>query len=136
MLSLFLDSKPVQGCGIVCVLIILYVITFTVWVNLFLMVASLYCAPFSLVPCLVVYVPMERVSHLGKKSSFSGIKVSTQLSIKVSTQLIFRLEELSLICTYLDKVSSKSCKNINCVIIAVFAVRVYNRTDEIVNVID
>ena len=44
------------------------------------MVASLYCAPFSLVLFLIVCVPVERASHLGKKSLFSGIKVSTQLS--------------------------------------------------------
>ena len=59
--------------------------------------------------------PNGKVSHLGKKSSFSGIKVSTQLSV-----LTFTLEELSSICSYLDKVSSKSCKNVNCVMIAVF----------------
>lgn len=47
-----------------------------------------------------VCVPMERVSHLGNKlSSFSGITVSTQLSV-----LRFTFEELSLICSYLDKV--------------------------------
>ena len=116
MLSFFLHSKQVQECGIACMLIVLQVITFTVWVNLFLMVASLYCAPFSLVLFLFVCVPMERVSHLGKKSSFSGIKISTQLSV-----LTFTLEELSSICSYLDKVSSKSCKNVNCIMIAVFA---------------
>ena len=116
MLSFFLDSKQVQGCGMVFMLIVLQVITFTVWVNLFLMVASLYCAPFSLVLFLVVCVLMERVSHLGKESSFSGIKVSTQLSV-----LTFTLEELSSICLYLDKVSSKNCENANCVMIAVFA---------------
>ena len=44
------------------------------------MVASLYCVPFSLVLFVVVCVPIERVSHLGKKSLFSGIKVFTQLS--------------------------------------------------------
>ena len=59
--------------------------------------STLYCVPFSLVLFLVVCVPIERVSHLGKKSSFSGIKVSTQLSL-----LTFMLEELSLICSYLD----------------------------------
>ena len=80
------------------------------------MVASLYCVPFSFVLFLVVCVPVERVSHLAKKSSFSGIKVSTQLSV-----LKFTLEELSSICSYIDKVSSKSCKNVNCVMIAVFA---------------
>ena len=116
MLSFFLDSKQVQGCGIVCMLIVLQVITFTVWVNLFLMVASLYCVPFSLVLFLVVCVPMEKVSHLGKKSSFSGIKVSMQLSV-----LKFTLEELSSTCSYIDKVSSKSCKIVNCVMIAVLA---------------
>ena len=55
-------------------------ITLTVGVKLFLMAASLYCVPFSLVLFLVVCVPMESVSHFGKKSLFSGIKVSTQLS--------------------------------------------------------
>ena len=72
---------------------------------------------FSLLLFLVVCVSVERVAPLGKKSSFSGIKVSTQLSV-----LIFTLEELSLICSYLEKVLSKICKNVNCVMIAVFAV--------------
>ena len=65
---------------------------------------------------LVVCVLMERVSHLGRKSSFSGIKVSTQLSV-----LTFILKQLSSIWSYLDKVSSKSCKNVNCVMITVNA---------------
>ena len=43
------------------------------------MVASLYCVPFSLVLFLVACIPMEEVLHLEKKS-FSGIKVSMQLS--------------------------------------------------------
>ena len=91
---------------------------FTVWVNLFLVVASLSGVPFSLELFLVVCVPMKGVSHFGKKSSFSGIKVFTQLSV-----LTFKVEELSLSCSYLDKVSSKRCKNSNCVMIAVFGVR-------------
>ena len=110
--------EQVQGCGIVCVLIVLQVITLTVWVKLFLMVASLYCVPFSLVLFLVLCVPMERVSHMGNKTPFSGIKVSTQLSV-----LRFALAELSLICSCLGKISSKSCKIVNCVMISVFAVR-------------
>ena len=61
---------------------------------------------------------MERVSHSGKKSSLSGIKVSTQLSVQT-----FTLEELLPIYSNLDKVSSKSCKNVNYVMIAVLAVR-------------
>ena len=118
MLSFFLDSKQVQGCGNVCVLIVLQVITFTVWVNWFLMVTSLNYVPFSLVFFLTVCVPVERVSHLENKPSFSGIKDSTQLTV-----LIFTLEKLSLICSYLGRVSSKSWRNVNCVMIAVFAVR-------------
>ena len=105
ILSFFLDSKQVQGCGIVCMLIVLQVITFTVWVNLFLMVASLYCAPFSLVLFLVVRVLMERVSHLGKKSSFSGIKVSTQLSV-----MTFTLGELSQYARIVIKFHQKAVK--------------------------
>ena len=72
------------------------------------MVTSLYCVHFSLERFLVVCVPMERTSQLGKKSSFSGIKISTQLSV-----LTFILEELSLTSSYLDKVSCKTCKNVN-----------------------
>ena len=47
--AVFPDSRHVQGRGIVCVLIVLEVITFMVWVNLFLKVASLYYVPFSLI---------------------------------------------------------------------------------------
>ena len=86
--------------------------------NWFLMVSSLNYVPFSLVLFLSVCVPVERVSHLQNKPSFSGIKDSTQLSV-----LILALEKLSLICSYLAKVSSKSWKNVSCVMIAVFAVR-------------
>ena len=54
--------------------------------------------------------PSAKMFHLGNKSlSFSGIIVSTQLSV-----LIFTLEELALICSYLDKVLSiKRCKNVD-----------------------
>ena len=83
-------------------------------------VASLCCVPFSLVLFLAVCVLMVRVLHLGKKSSFSGIKVSMQLSV-----LTFMLEELSLICSHLDKASSKSWKNVNCIMIIVLGVRCY-----------
>ena len=105
LLSFSLDSKQVQDCGIICVRAVLYVITLTVWINLFLMVASLYCVLFPLVLFWVVCVPIKRVSRLGKKPSFFGIKVSTQLSV-----MTFTLEELSLICSDLDKVSSKALK--------------------------
>ena len=37
--------------------------------------------------------------------------------------LTFTPKELSSVCSYLDKVSSKSCKNVNSVMIIVFAVR-------------
>ena len=103
LLSFSLDSKQVQDCGIICVRAVLYVITLTVWINLFLMVASLYCVLFPLVLFWAVCVPIKRVSRLGKKPSFFGIKVSTQLSV-----MTFTLEELSLICSDLDKVSSKA----------------------------
>ena len=81
-------------------------------------VASLCCVPFSLVLFLTVCVLMVRVLHLGKKSSFS--KISMQLSV-----LTFILEELSLICSHLDKASSKSCKNVNCIMIVALGVRCY-----------
>ena len=76
------------------------------------------CSFFCCVLFLVAYVPMERVSCLGKKSLFYGIKVPMQLSF--STDIY---AERRSICSHLDKVSSKSCKNVNCIIIAVFAVR-------------
>ena len=47
ILSFFLDSK--QECGIACMLIVLQMIMLMVRVNLFLMVTSLYCVPFSVV---------------------------------------------------------------------------------------
>ena len=74
------------------------------------MIGFLYFVPFSLVPFLAVCIPVQRMFHLGNKSlSFSGIIVSTQLSV-----LIFTLEELALICSYLDKVLSiKRCKNVD-----------------------
>ena len=50
---------------------------FTVWVNCSFGSILILCSLFSCT-FLVVCVPMEQVSHLGKKSLFSGIKVSTQ----------------------------------------------------------
>ena len=47
ILSFSLNSK--QECGIVCMLIVLQMIMLMVGVNLFLMVASLYCVLFSVV---------------------------------------------------------------------------------------
>ena len=94
-------------------------ITLTVWVNVFLMVASLNFVSFFSRTLLAVCVLIESVSHLGKKSSsFALIIVSTYLLV-----LIFTLEELSLICSYLIKVSCKSHKNANCVMIVVFVLR-------------
>ena len=68
---------------------------------------------------LVVCVPMEWVLHLGKKSLFSEIKVSTQLSF--STDIYVERTFINLLRSW--HVSSKSCRNVNSVMIVVFAVR-------------
>ena len=61
------------------------------------MVASLCCVPFSLVLFLAVCVLMVRVLHLGKKSSFSGIKVSMQLSVLIIDNMILITDTMLLI---------------------------------------
>ena len=60
-------------------------------------VASLCCVPFSLVLFLTVCVLMVRVLHLGKKSSFSGIKVSMQLSVLIIDNMILITDTMLLI---------------------------------------
>ena len=59
---------------------------------------------------------MPRLGY--KSASFSGIIISTQLSV-----LLFTLKKLSLICSHLDNVSSKTCINVNYVMIGVLVVR-------------
>ena len=76
------------------------------------MLASLCCVSFSLVLFVVVCVLMERCHTLGKNHYFLESKLLTLM-----------LEELSSRCSYLDKVSSKSGKNVNYVMIAVFTAR-------------
>ena len=116
LMSFFLNSKQVQGCAIVCAYSIevdnVYGLGKLVsYGSIFILCSFFSCTFFS---CLR---PNRKDVTFGKKS-FSGIKVAIQLSV-----LTFMLEELLLICSYLDRVSSKSCKNLNCVMIVVYAVR-------------
>ena len=121
LMSFFPDSRQVQGSGIVCLLNVLQVIGDNVYdLGKFLLYGSIFilCSFFSC-SFLAVCVSVERVLYLGSKSSsFFGITVSKQLSL-----LIFTLEELLLIYSYLEKVLSKSCKNVNCIMIGVFVLR-------------
>ena len=117
LMSFFLTSKQVQGCGIVCAYSIevdnIYGLGKLVsYGSIFMLCSFFSCTFFS---CLR---PNRKDVTFGKKPSFSGIKVTIQLSV-----LTFMLEELLLICSYLDRVSSKSCKNVNCIMIVVYAVR-------------
>lgn len=59
---------------------------------------------------------MPRLGY--KSASFSGIIISTQLSV-----LLFTLKKLSLIWSHLDNLSSKTCINVNYVMIGVLVVR-------------
>ena len=47
LMSFFPDSKQLREYIIICVLITFQGIKFTIWVDLFIMVACLYCVPFS-----------------------------------------------------------------------------------------